>query len=159
MKKMLLLCICIMVLMAFFVSCKNNDTKYLYDKDGLIDLIKAKELVCDVINVKVTDKSKNYTIVFIELYVPEKEFLKNEYFQKKQFDLAPGIATDLVDYGIERNSIDNFGINYKDFIIEKKNEKEFRPYPIYWFKLTQSLQNKSNVLIYTIIPTEITIDT
>ena len=42
MKKMLLLCICIIVLMTFFVSCKNNDTKYLYDKNGLIDLIKAK---------------------------------------------------------------------------------------------------------------------
>ena len=56
------------------------------------------------------------------------------------------------------DSIADFGINYKDFIIEKKNSIEYRPYSIYWFKLNDNLQNKSNVLVYASIPHEITIE-
>lgn len=161
MKKMLLLCILvvvlILILITFFVACKNNNSKYLYDKNGVLDLIRAKELSCEVINIKVVDKNINYTKIFIELYVPEKEFLTNEYFQYEQYNLANGISSQLTDYGINKDLISKFGINYKDFIIEKKSEKEYRPYYIYWFKLTESLQNKSNVLIYASIPYEITI--
>ncbi len=157
MKKMLVICLVIVILIFSFVSCKNNDLKGSYDTGGVLDLIKANELSCEVIDFKVTDKNENYTRIFVELCISEMEFQKNEYFHNEQYELPPGLISELDDFGIHRDTITNFGINFKDFVIENKNETEFRPYPIYWFKLSKSLQNKSNVVIYASIPYEITI--
>ncbi len=154
---MFLLCTCIIFLIVLFSSCKHNNSKYSYDREGVLDLIGAKQLACEVLDIKVTDKDENSTTIIIELYVSEKEFLKNEYFYNKQDELPPLITGELINYGIQMDSVIDFGINYKEYIIEKKNEKEFHPYYIYWIKPNQNLQNKSNILIYTIIPNEITL--
>lgn len=154
---MFLLSTCIIFLIVLFSSCKHNNSKYSYDREGVLDLIGAKQLACEVLDIKVTDKDENSTTIIIELYVSEKEFLNNEYFYNKQDELPPLITGELINYGIQMDSVIDFGINYKEYIIEKKNEKEFHPYYIYWIKPNQNLQNKSNILIYTIIPNEITL--
>ena len=157
MKKMLFICAIVVVLLAVCGLFQNN-SNYLYDTNDVLDLIAANELPCRIIDVKVVGRGHNFTGIFIELYVAETECSTNEYFCKKQYELPPGIVDKLIDYGVKDDSIADFGINYKDFIIEKKNSIEYRPYSIYWFKLNDNLQNKSNVLVYASIPHEITIE-
>ena len=158
MKKMLWLCIFILCFLIFISACKNTGYKHSYNTSGVLNLISANELSCEVIDIKVVDRGQNHTELFIELYIPEIECSTNKYFCDEQYELPPGIKDKLIDYGVKNDSIANFGINYKDFIVEKKNRIEYRPYYIYWFKLIECPQNKYNVLVYASIPYEITIE-
>ena len=156
MKKMFLLCFCIIILVTFVGGCRKNSPK-LVSNDDILELLAIKELDCEVIEINLETESDGYTTIFAELYVSEEEFLSNQYFQNKERDLAPLIANDLIDYGIQTTSITDHGINFKEFVIKKKNQTEYRPYYVYWYRLEESQKSKSNVLLYTFIPDEISL--
>lgn len=151
MKKTILLFIYSMILIVILTSCHANK-KFTYNNEDILEFIGVEDLNCEVINIE--EQKKAPLTIFAELYVSEKEFAESEYFQRKQEFIAPGIIKDLEAYGVKLDSIIEFGINYKDFIIKQNGNTEYRPYYIYWYKLPQNTDNKSNILIYAILPNE-----
>lgn len=156
MQKMLVLCFFIVILVVLLGGCKETDARLL-SNDDILELLAIKELGFGVDEISVYTEDEESTTIFAELSVSEKELSTNGYFQDKMDEISPGIANDLIDYGIQTTAITDFGINYKEFIVPVNNGEEYRPYPIYWFKLDEVLKSKSNILLYASIPGKITL--
>ena len=52
----------------------------------------------------------------------EKEILENIYFCDKQDEVPSFVMNELTKHSVPQNSILETGINYKDFVVERKNE-------------------------------------
>ena len=152
----LVLCFCIVILLAFWGGCEKANSKPL-SNDQILELLDIQDLGFEVVKINLDNVDNESTTIFAELSVPEKAFSSNAYFKEKTYEISPGYTNDLINYGVEMTEITDFGINYKELIVQTEDGEEYRPYPIYWFKLDEALKSKSNVLLYAIVPNKITL--
>ena len=164
---MFLLFISIFLFVILFASCNHKNSKQeniipTYSKVEVLELIGAENLNCKIIDIKyqsgVDDENYEYTSIFMELKVDDEEFLKNNYFNTEQYELPPLIKKEFTNNGIIIDSNTEIGVNFKEYVLKRKNEVEHWPYSIYWVKSNQNPQNNSNVAIYADIPVVISIE-
>ena len=135
--------------MVLFTACEDQNTtpetkKVVpsYTKEEILDLTRAGQLGCEILDIKVQNiKTSGSTSVFMELYIDEEVFLKNEYFHNKENILTSSIKKDFTDNGVNIDSNTLSGIYYSQIVIKDKNSEEYRPFYVFWVKADTALKN------------------
>lgn len=183
MKKMIIICFCVFFLFVVLFSCRYIDLKIqensqnknnlllqnsskspigyeteILEENELRELIGAENSNYKIINTKfIYSEEFKCTDFFVELSIPKKLLDKLEF--DSDFEVTPVYEQDMLEFGLDMNSIRDIGMNFKQHVVEVNDyTTSYRPYDVWWMIAKETSKSGANVYVYTSVADKFSID-